>query len=67
MFFVGEDDEWESRTIKVPSVAGGRVVACYQTVKETGTADCFYVGHAADGSEIAGVRHVILQPEDVVI
>ena len=66
MFWQGADDEWESRVITVPLLSGGHVVSCFQTPKETATAECFYRADV-DGKSLSGVRHIILQKEDVVL
>lgn len=66
MFWQGADDEWESRVITVPLLSGGHVVSCFQTHEETATAECFYRAEV-DGKSLSGVRHIILQKEDVVL
>lgn len=67
MFFLGLQGEWENRVIKVPTTPGGTAIACYQTVDETGTADCWYVGHDENGKDETLLRHIVLKPEDVMI
>lgn len=63
MFYLGLEGEWTHKMVRVPSYPGVNVAACYQTVQETATADCFYYGDSESTSE----HHVALDPRDVTV
>ncbi len=62
MFWMGLTGGWETRQIFVPQEPDMLAVACYQTVEETATADCFY--RPINPSDSALVVHVMLEPGD---
>lgn len=66
LIYLGLDGNWVSRMVTVPTRPGEKPVGCWQAVQDTRTMDCFFHGIDPDTQDVIELRHLALDPGDVM-